>query len=192
MEFSRQEYWSRLPFPSPGYLPNPGIEPESPSLQGESLPTEPPGKILKGTVVEYNSWHTVAGIKWTGKKTYWLEEGEKVVELKRARCNLTHTWYRRHRFGFFAGFSSIYPLEKMIQGYLGSSSFFSLHRWPFNTGLHSEWLLQPSCTILHLGPVPQKLSVFSNEENPLAISCIMHLFGSSVTSSFSRLSSFFL
>ena len=41
MGLSRQEYWSGLPFPSPGDLPNPGIEPGSPALQAESLPTEP-------------------------------------------------------------------------------------------------------------------------------------------------------
>ena len=46
MEFSRQEYWSGLPFPSPGDLPNPGIEPRSPALQADSLPSEPPGKPL--------------------------------------------------------------------------------------------------------------------------------------------------
>ena len=40
MEFSRQEYWSGLPFPSPGDLPNPGIEPGSPALQADSLLTE--------------------------------------------------------------------------------------------------------------------------------------------------------
>ena len=40
MGFSRQEYWSGLPFPSPGDLPNPGIEPKSPALQADSLPTE--------------------------------------------------------------------------------------------------------------------------------------------------------
>ena len=40
MEFSRQEYWSGLPFPSPGDLPDPGIEPWSPALQADSLPTE--------------------------------------------------------------------------------------------------------------------------------------------------------
>ena len=40
MEFSRQEYWSGLPFPSPGYFPNPEIEPRSPELQAGSLPTE--------------------------------------------------------------------------------------------------------------------------------------------------------
>ena len=44
MGFSRQEYWSGLPFPSPGDLPNPGIEPQSPALHADSLPSEPPGK----------------------------------------------------------------------------------------------------------------------------------------------------
>ena len=39
MEFSRQEYWSGLPCPSPGNLPNPGIEPGSPTLQADSLPS---------------------------------------------------------------------------------------------------------------------------------------------------------
>ena len=43
MGFSRQEYWSGLPFPSPGDLPKPGIEPMSPTLQANSLPSEPPG-----------------------------------------------------------------------------------------------------------------------------------------------------
>ena len=42
--FSRQECWSGLPFPSPGDLPNPGIEPGSPALQADTLPSEPPGK----------------------------------------------------------------------------------------------------------------------------------------------------
>ena len=46
MGFSRQEYWSGLPFPSPGDLSNPGIEPRSPALQPHSLPSEPPGKTL--------------------------------------------------------------------------------------------------------------------------------------------------
>ena len=44
MGFSRQEYWSGLPFPSPGDLPNPGIKPRPPALQADSLPAEPPGK----------------------------------------------------------------------------------------------------------------------------------------------------
>ena len=46
VEFSRQEYWSELPFPSPGDLPNPRTEPGSPALQVDSLSSEPPGKPL--------------------------------------------------------------------------------------------------------------------------------------------------
>ena len=48
MEFSRQEYWSGLPFPSLWDLPNPGIEPRSPALQADSFPSEPPGKPPRG------------------------------------------------------------------------------------------------------------------------------------------------
>ena len=44
MGFSRQEYWSGLPFPSPGDLPNPGIKPGSPALEADALTSEPPGK----------------------------------------------------------------------------------------------------------------------------------------------------
>ena len=46
MGFSRQEYWSGLPFPSPGDLPDPGIESGSPALQADSLPFEPPGNTF--------------------------------------------------------------------------------------------------------------------------------------------------
>ena len=44
MGFSRQEYWSGLPFPSPGGLAHPGIEPGSPALEADALLSEPPGK----------------------------------------------------------------------------------------------------------------------------------------------------
>ena len=44
MGFSRQGYWSGLPFPSPGDLPDPGIKPGSPALQADVLPSEPAGK----------------------------------------------------------------------------------------------------------------------------------------------------
>ena len=47
MGFSRQEYWSGLPFPSPGDLPDPGTEPRSPALAGGFFTTEPPGKPCK-------------------------------------------------------------------------------------------------------------------------------------------------
>jgi len=46
MGFPRQEYWGGSPFPSPGDLADPGIEPRSPALQADSLPSEPPGKSI--------------------------------------------------------------------------------------------------------------------------------------------------
>ena len=56
MGFSRWEYWSVLPFPSPGHLPDQGIEPGSPTLQADSLTSEPPGKTREPWMV------------WKGKK----------------------------------------------------------------------------------------------------------------------------
>ena len=53
MGFSKQKYWSGLPCPPPGDLPNPGIEPRSPALQVDSLPTEPPVKPKNTGVVAY-------------------------------------------------------------------------------------------------------------------------------------------
>ena len=52
MEFSRQEYWSGLPFPSPGDLPDPGIEPRSPALQADSLPSSLPERLRKCLVAQ--------------------------------------------------------------------------------------------------------------------------------------------
>ena len=53
MGFSRQEYWSALSFPSPGDLPNPGIEPGSPTLEADSLRSEPTGEALQVTTNIY-------------------------------------------------------------------------------------------------------------------------------------------
>ena len=53
MKFSRQEYWSRWPFPTPRDLLNPGVELGSPSLQADSLPSEPPGKPLFSILHSY-------------------------------------------------------------------------------------------------------------------------------------------
>ena len=53
MGFSRQEYWSGLPFPSPGDLPDPGIKPRSPVLEADALTSEPPEKILPDNIYEW-------------------------------------------------------------------------------------------------------------------------------------------
>ena len=60
MRFSRQGYWSGLPFPSPGDLPNPEIEPGSPALQADSLPTELQGKpsFLRNLLIVLHSGYT--------------------------------------------------------------------------------------------------------------------------------------
>ena len=59
MEFSRQEYWNGLSFLSPGDLPDPGIEPGSPALQADILPSEPQGKPLNIEIRGYiqNTFH---------------------------------------------------------------------------------------------------------------------------------------
>ena len=80
MGFSRQEYWSGLPFPTPGDLPDPGIKPRSPALQEDALPSEPPGspvlrkspEIENGNLLQYSclessmdrgvGWATVHGV----------------------------------------------------------------------------------------------------------------------------------
>ena len=82
MGFSRQEYWSGLPLPSPGDLPNPGIEPGSPALQTNSLSVEPPGKsslVIRDrqikTVVYYRVTTTMAKLNQLASpspgKNYW-------------------------------------------------------------------------------------------------------------------------
>ena len=65
-EFSRQEYWSGLPFPSPWDLPNSGIEPRSPALQADSLPPEPPGKPQRRW-----SWSKSVDLKLGSRAGLW-------------------------------------------------------------------------------------------------------------------------
>ena len=69
MEFSRQDYWSGLPFPSPGVLPDPGIEPRSPALQVDSLLSAPPGKgKMEAKHILYVYFIAVLAHCWEGEK----------------------------------------------------------------------------------------------------------------------------
>ena len=61
MEFSRQEYWSGLPFPFPGDLHDPGIKPRSSALQADSLASEPPGKPRNEDDINCNMGKDVRG-----------------------------------------------------------------------------------------------------------------------------------
>ena len=65
MQFPKQEYWGGLPFPSPGALPDPGIELASPALAGRFFTTEPPGKVKVAQLcptlcdpMDYNPWNS--------------------------------------------------------------------------------------------------------------------------------------
>ena len=74
MRFSRQEYWSGLPFPSPGDLPNPGIEPWSHALQADALPSDPP---KMGTIKDRNNMDLTEA---EGIKKRWKEYTEKLYK----------------------------------------------------------------------------------------------------------------
>ena len=82
MGFCRQEYWSGLPCPPPGDLPNPGIKPRSPTLQADSLQAEPQGKPLcsREDVKIVGPNNSVNGII-----RYWPELHEKTTETLTAQ-----------------------------------------------------------------------------------------------------------
>ena len=97
MGFSRQGYWSGLPFPSPGDLPNPGIEPRSPALQADALTSAPPGKPmaeseeeLKSLLMKVKEESEKVGLKLNIQKTKimtpgpitsWEIDGETVADF---------------------------------------------------------------------------------------------------------------
>ena len=76
MGFSRQEYWSGLPFPSPEDLPDRGIEPGSLALQADALPSEPPGKSCASASTCSSSEIGVGrAICLVGLASGWLKSG---------------------------------------------------------------------------------------------------------------------
>ena len=79
MGFSRQEYWSGLPFPSPGDLPDPGFEPRSPVLQADSLPSEPPGKLDQ--IKEYPQKGKMS-LKWRPNDLFGNEDSKEETRGK--------------------------------------------------------------------------------------------------------------
>ena len=104
MGFPKQEYWSGLPFPSPGDFPDPWIKPTSSALQADSLPSEPPGK-LKNTAL--GSLSLLQGIfpiqesNWGILHCRWIlcqlsYEGSLGVPLKEALCS--PFWSRSQSF----------------------------------------------------------------------------------------------
>ena len=80
MGFSRQEYWSGFPFPTSGELPHPGIEPESPSLQADSWPTEPPDKTF---FLHFSSVQSLSRVQLF--LTVW-------IAARQASLSITNSW----------------------------------------------------------------------------------------------------
>ena len=79
-EFSRQEYWSGLPCPFLGYLPDPGIEPRSPTLQADCLPSEPPGQKVGSIKISVWYWQCRKELRRRKEKVEPLNKsvGEKI------------------------------------------------------------------------------------------------------------------
>ena len=87
MGFSRQEYWNGLPFPSPGDLPNSGIELGSPTFQVDTLTSEPPGKPKERDAKECSNYHTTTLISYARKVMLKiLQQASTVHELWTSRC----------------------------------------------------------------------------------------------------------
>ena len=145
MGFSRQEYWSGLPFPSPGDLPHQGIEPRSPTLQADALTSAPPGRP------RFNPW--VGKIPWRRK---WQpipvllpgkSHGQRsVVGCSPWGCKESDTTERLH-FHFLSLSRKVKVLGTLgsVQKLkFGSHSFSSPRKWLF-------WVL----------PVALKITMFS-------------------------------
>ena len=98
MGFSRQAYWSEFPFPSPRGFPNPGIEPWSPTLQADSLPSEILGKLIK-------------------------VKGPNQTSRKMKKNNGYADWHLRHPFGL----ATKNFQEKKIASQQTNQSWFSIH-----------------------------------------------------------------
>ena len=100
MGFSRQECWSGLPFPSPGDLPDPGLEPGSPALQADALPSEPPGKLKENMNVEQDLLSPFKNILFITSVTLMTSQGTKsrkfsISSLVKGRLNQYHP-YQEH------------------------------------------------------------------------------------------------
>ena len=95
MGFSRQEYWSGLPFPSPGDLPDPGIKPRSPAWHADALPSEPPGKLhMKWIINKDLQYSTGKYIQYS--VIIYMEEkpGEYISES--VTCSVLSNFLRPH------------------------------------------------------------------------------------------------
>ena len=173
MEFSRQEHWSGLPFPSPRDLPDPGIEPGSPTLQADALPSEPPeGSTLKaplgwgpclilsaresnrGTVKLWMSWRglyfpkNTPGREWLGQQHQWQESRLRAWSNNQTRGGAV-SCERSRRVGGEEGSeidwqTRISPSWGFPGGPVVQTPCFQCRSWGFDPWLGNE---DPTCHV---------------------------------------------
>ena len=150
MEFSRQEYWSGLPFPFPGDLPNPGIEPLSLTLQADTLPSEPPGKHSKVQRRQEIEWNQSNQSLWFFNREISFEE----------KCNFVHyyhpsppkwNWYKGNKFSLISLFLILfmYTISEDSKIFLSCYQVTYKLYWAGNTCI-KQHRYSPSFIILFL------------------------------------------
>ena len=113
MGFSRQEYWGGLPFPSPGDLPNSGMEPRSPALQADALPSEPPGKLPD--FPQKNSFKMLPSSP-INRNNPLISEYYRALEIKKeySSCIYICIYLYTHIPFFLNHYSLIFPIIEII------------------------------------------------------------------------------
>ena len=122
MGFSRQEYWSGLPCPPPGNLPDPGIEPRSPSLQADSLLSEPPGKPVNTGV---GSLPLLQGIFPTQQSNQSPLHCRQIFTSWASRESLVHDTLKKKKIAFWIQWNTV-VLTKPSVNHTWIPSFY---RW---------------------------------------------------------------
>ena len=153
MGFSRQEYQSGLPFPSPGDIPRPGIEPRSPTLQADALSSEPPGKPnIIGLEIANPSRSLAWEIPWTeepgGLQSKGLQRVGHSWATEQAQTSNYIKTFLIYEFGliYFAQYEKI----RNIYDNRENGLIISCHEtnWPFNPKV---WIWKYPQLLLHVG-----------------------------------------
>ena len=168
MEFSRPGYWSGKSFPSPGYLPNPGIEPRSSTLQADSLPAEPQGKpkntgmgslsLVQGIFLTQGSHPGLLHCRWILYQLSYQESPRAIALVYRMNAGMKVEAQSNQKSLFWIKGDGICKVREAREGiwpYSGNSQQFCftltlLHMPVIPAGL--DCLLGPSsgCLDLHI------------------------------------------
>ena len=163
MGFTRQEYWGGLPFPSPGDLPNLGIEPRSSALQADSLTSEPPGKLKRPLLKDHHSHSSppLRVLKWFQTNST-NSRARKVSGFSEAKCSVWNkrlwimsTWHRHVPPGppsLAQDRPPVLCLVLQVTNQSGNTFIFSVSQIPFWDGLvvTYEINLKALCSCIYL------------------------------------------